>query len=865
MITAFYAALTVLAANAPAPTPAPKPPPTPGPAVHHILILDDSGSMESDFDPQGYGLAVPAIYDAVLGASRLSAFLLAQQFPGGPVPRLGPADYLEYPRENGTFYAKSIRAALTEAEAQPPTTRVEIALVTDAEPTDPAAKRALDQALASHPNVRFRCVQLGTSDPGDLCTASTFARDGFELARVMTEALANSLGSISRWGKAKPGETIDLGTFGPYVKRAHVLLLGARAGDDFSAEVLAGDGQRHPLTTRYTRPVVAQADLAALIAQIGRSNARGRMPGGLQERRLVLATLRLEALPASDKPWQLRLGKADGPVAWGLILEYDLTAAISAPPAISADAKYFEVRSDLGHAGAHLGDPKAIAALGFVPKLIATPHCAPTSKVRCPDPMTFAMTVASDGYASVRVPADPTTPIASWSLRVDWIAPTADLASPTATTVRESLGRADVAVTPTPPPPLTPPPSTTPSPSPSPAPPPTPPSAAAPPPPTTATLPIQRWIPPVLDVPNWTIEHSDFAYTMTVQSSDGHRLKGAEIDAEKLSAALVVDGAEQPMKRVGDAFAATLAAGAPGTRKVQIRLRYPGGEVTSNDDAMDVLPDAAVRLAPRTDFGAVDAGCDALARCEALELSKSRRLDAVDLRARRLPGAFESLQVTLRRGEWSHVLTREEAVTIPRAADPAAALEVCWAPPGCDDAPDDPHEVLALEPADPRLQTPDRQAETRLVATVVPATWLHCNLWWVLIVGGTFLFFLIAWGYVRPHAFPAGAMVQVADHERRLARDPGRPLRVVPCGRRGFYRTATCAFDGSGFTVKKTRPHVVLLRADRGAQIALVPRGATLERRQRGAWVPIDRSVERHIMAGAIYRVNQSFFFKVMA
>ena len=271
MITAFYAALTALAANAPAPTPAP----TPGPAVHHILILDDSGSMESEFDPQGYGLAVPAIYDAVLGASRLSAFLLAQQFPGGPVPRLGPADYLEYPRENGTFYARAIRAALAEAEAQPATTRVEIALVTDAEPTDPAAKRALDQALAAHPNLHFRCVQLGTNDPGDLCTASTFAHDGFELARVMTEALANSLGSIPRWGKAKPGETVDLGTFGPYVKRAHVLLLGARAGDDFHAEVLAGDGQRHPLTTRYTRPIVAQADLAALIAQVGRGGPRG--------------------------------------------------------------------------------------------------------------------------------------------------------------------------------------------------------------------------------------------------------------------------------------------------------------------------------------------------------------------------------------------------------------------------------------------------------------------------------------------------------------------------------------------------------------------------------------------------------------
>ena len=104
MIPALCAALTAIAPHAPAIP------------VHHILILDDSGSMESEFDPQGYGLAVPAIYDAVLGTSHVAAFLLAQQFPNGAVPRLGPRDYLEYPRENGTFYTKSIQAALAEAE-----------------------------------------------------------------------------------------------------------------------------------------------------------------------------------------------------------------------------------------------------------------------------------------------------------------------------------------------------------------------------------------------------------------------------------------------------------------------------------------------------------------------------------------------------------------------------------------------------------------------------------------------------------------------------------------------------------------------------------------------------------------------------
>ena len=86
----------------------------------------------------------------------------------------------------------------------------------------------------------------------------------------------------------------------------------------------------------------------------------------------------------------------------------------------------------------------------------------------------------------------------------------------------------------------------------------------------------------------------------------------------------------------------------------------------------------------------------------------------------------------------------------------------------------------------------------------------------------------------------------------------------MPHGRRGFYRTATCAIDPSGFTVKRSRPHVIQLKADR-AGIALLPRGASLERRQRGQWVPVDRSGERHVMSGATYRVNQNFVFRVLA
>ena len=350
-------------------------------------------------------------------------------------------------------------------------------------------------------------------------------------------------------------------------------------------------------------------------------------------------------------------------------------------------------------------------------------------------------------------------------------------------------------------------------------------------------------------------------YTLQVTSSGNVPLTGDEIRKQGLTASIVIDGTELPMTLVGDRFEVTrtLPTG-PTKLTAELVLRHATGEVRSPPDTMEVLPDAAVRMRPNIDLGTVDAGCDAEARCEPIDLSQSRALDRTALRVSRTD-AFDDLEVTLRRGEERYALRADHPVDL---APSAAPLEVCWAPPGCVDAPPDLHAALTIAPADPRLATPDRLASTRIAATVTPATWLTCNLWWCLIIIGGLVTLFIIWGYVRPYAFPSGAFIQVADQERRLAKDPGRPLRSVPHGRRGFYRTATCAIDPSGFTVKRSRPHVIQLKADR-AGIALLPRGASLERRQRGQWVPVDRSGERHVLSGATYRVNQNFVFRVLA
>jgi len=819
------------------------------PAPHEILVLDDSGSMELQYDVHGYGLAVPELFHQVLGDG-LSVFLLAQDGPRGDVPRLGPSEFLAYPRQNGTYYRKAIEQAIHEAEdvlGREPDRAIDILLVTDAEPSDSDARRAIDRALAAHPRLAFHCVLLGTDAEGDLCAGrATAAADGFEMAQRLATHLAKSLGSIPQWGRlggAALTTTIPLGKF---VKRAHMLLLGARAGEDFSATV---DG--HALTTDHTRPLMPAAMLRmqALAQGLGVATT---LPVGPSPR-LALASYTLDAHTAHDIT--LALTHADGDVAWAVMLEYDLVAAAQAPARASGT---IAVRTQLMHDGVHVDDRAALAALGLQPVLSVTPVC----KAACPAARELPLTLDGQGWAEVSVPVE--DGVDQYRFEARFTSASADLRAPPVTTVVDRAALTEATPIPTP----TPPPSTAEEPAPIPtATQPEPAPIAAPP-----TTTITRWIPPFLALPEWQIAGRELGYALTVTQTDGKALSAAEIEAQHLTAALVVDGRELPMKLVGDRFEATFPTGQPGTREVRLRLHTPDGPLDSNPDTMEVLPDVHVRLPPTLDAGTVDAGCDATARCVPTSLGSqslgsqslgSQGSDGLPLTVTRTPeGTWPDVRLTLRRGDATWSLERDAPVLVPSGD---GALEICVAPPGCSDAPADAYEVIDVAPGDPRLATPDRTARTRVVATVTPSTWLDCNLWWVvLVVTGLLLGFLI-YGWIRPLAFPLGAMVQVADQERRLARDPGRPLRAVPHGRKGFYRTATCAFDASGYTVKASRRPVLVLKAERGAQIALQSRGATIERRQRGAWVAVDRASERFLLSGAIYRINGSFFFKVLA
>ncbi len=813
------------------------------PDTHHILILDDSGSMEREFDVHGFGLAVPRLFHRVLGADaaqgRLSVFLLPQRLAAGTVPRLAPRDYLNYPRNNGTFYAKAVRAALADARRSP-ADQVSVVLVTDAEPTDPLARQAIDRELARNDKLSFTCVQLGSHDEGDLCAGrAVHAADGFDMVQATTRHLAAAMDSVPRWGRLDgPGASAQI-DLPPFVKRVHILLVGLRSGVSFRAQVTDEAGATHDAPVDQTRRLFDPAFPVPV--------------GGITGERLALQTFSLDHDPTSRGAWTLSLPEADGATAYGVILEYDLVAALEVPAEVRADDPPFTARAHLTHRGKHFADKEFFDALGLSPTLVVDSDCrAPGA---CTPRRELPMALGADGWATVAVPLEGEGLLTSVAR---FTGARADMRSPAGRT--RVIGGLAAALDPLPPAPTTPP-----DPAPT-SPPatsgPADPAPASPPPPAPPKAAATRWVPPALDLPPWELEDRELGYAMTVTTFEGKQLTGAEIAEQGLEVDLVVDNQPTPMTLSGDRFEVRFNTGRPRIASFVVRLRWPGGAVSSNRDVMEVVPDAYVALQPTLDFGEVEAGCGVRTHCKTLDFSGSRSLDGVKLAATRTPGRWEALSLRIRHGERDLPVPTDAAVELVYDGAP---IEVCYAPPRCEAPPEDVSQGLVLAPVDPRLRDPDRAGTTRAVAVVARNSWLDCNLWWVIIVGGTLLLLIIAYGYLRPYAFSPTATLQVADKERRLARDPGRPLRSVPQGRRGFYRSASCAIDASGFTVKRSRAHVLELRAQPGAQIALASRHATVERRSRGRWVPIDGAGERHLMSGAVYRVNRSFFFKVMA
>ena len=386
---------------------------------------------------------------------------------------------------------------------------------------------------------------------------------------------------------------------------------------------------------------------------------------------------------------------------------------------------------------------------------------------------------------------------------------------------------------------------------------------------------------------NWGI-----ALTVS-DSTSGRRLTRSEIESEQVRIQLYSGATPLEMKLDGDSFQLDWRTqDQAGPVKVHARIASPTQTVDGPDHEIFFYSEARVQLLAQTPVGVVEGGCDKTAHCTKLDLGKSTGLwPGLPLQVtRKKPTTSEGWAdalVQLKDGDKLTELQRDKPIEL--AYQPTRTIELCYAAPRCTQPPGDGklaaaeaieikpiHFCLAERddeckktPAAPGCQEP-RMATTLLVPEVQANTWLDCNLWWILIVAGVVAFLILVAGIVTPKQFSSSAMLRVANNDRQLRREQGRPLRREPQGKRGFYRTATVCFTDIGTTVKKSQGHVLMLRSGEGKQIDLLKKGATLERFERNAWRMVDPVAtgkdvlnERTLVSGGLYRVNNQFYFTV--
>ena len=374
-----------------------------------------------------------------------------------------------------------------------------------------------------------------------------------------------------------------------------------------------------------------------------------------------------------------------------------------------------------------------------------------------------------------------------------------------------------------------------------------------------------------------------------VDRGTGRTLNEEEVVAEKLAVNLLIDGKPLDAPREGAAFGIRWRTPtAPGLHKMAVRLVTQKGNVDGPESEIFVANDARVQLLSQTAIPEIPGGCAKDARCMPLDLGKSIGMWPglpLEITRKKPPtgDGWAAAPMHLKHGTELVELVRDKTVTLPY--QPTETVQVCYAAPRCSKPPDNPQELLDIKPIHFCLAEADdackknpkgygcdkqRTATTLVVPDIQQNSWLDCNLWWILIVAGVLLAILIVAGIVTPNQFSSSAMLRVANNDRQLAREQGRPLRREPGGKRGFYRAATVCFSDIGTTVLKSKGHVLMLKAGPDKTILLLKKGANLERWERNAYKQVDplnpgKDIlqERTLVSGGKYRVNGQYFFIV--
>jgi hypothetical protein len=189
------------------------------------------------------------------------------------------------------------------------------------------------------------------------------------------------------------------------------------------------------------------------------------------------------------------------------------------------------------------------------------------------------------------------------------------------------------------------------------------------------------------------------------------------------------------------------------------------------------------------------------------------------------------------------------------------AARVCMVAPGCCADAKAEAAVMVIRGQNPHYHP--EAVEVPLLFTVARTPLLTC--WWRVIAGiiGAIILLLVGYGFIKPFDFDGQEVIRLASKENGLARSAGRRLRELPGGRRGFYRDAKVAFDGTGGAVNPSSGASLVLKATKND--AAVVSKTTIEQKdpRTRKWAPIDAGDGLlYLRRGVVYRVGE-FYFRI--
>jgi len=330
-----------------------------------VVIYDNSGSMKGA-DPDRLAV-LGALIIHTLGrnpADQVTVIGFGDD-PGDtpPTSRTHP-DIRDWPYA-GTYFRRPLREARRIFEGSDRPSKMLI-FFTDGEPDDmdsPADMRA-EFDPDDHPGVEVLAVGLfqGSGGNGErMLRAITHRPEDLravdsagEIVAAFTEGYARAVGSEARTGPLSPGDEVHIGV-GRYVSEITVIAASASPGDPFEARLTGPEGEVERLGQGDNG---CRAGGSLLGSLLGLDDAICAPP------RRHYQVFRARNAAGRDGDWVLSLPEAPGPVDYGVILRFGLSAEVQVTGATDAGVPV-AIELQLTADGQPVDDAEFLAADGF--------------------------------------------------------------------------------------------------------------------------------------------------------------------------------------------------------------------------------------------------------------------------------------------------------------------------------------------------------------------------------------------------------------------------------------------------------------------------------------------------------------------